>query len=238
MRRRGPLTGARPLGAAAPAGSRRPAGAARGSAAAPPPQAACERQSWRIGAALVLVLAGRRRARRTPCCTARHAQAGAGMHRADESPTALRLRRAKPEPGPYGHIGTRKADPQPLTVAELYPATFAAGGTTVVRTASERSGDCDRQCRRISPPVGDQGRRLRSGGPRHATCPRPAASWARSACSTSAPPRRAKKAERSADASDTSASSLREEGPDPQDRQGHRHRGGCRQGPLPDPHLG
>jgi hypothetical protein len=51
---------------------------------------------------------------------------------------------ASPSPslGPYGHIGTRKADPAPLTVAELYPATFTAGGTSVVRTAVSHSSNC------------------------------------------------------------------------------------------------
>jgi hypothetical protein len=47
-----------------------------------------------------------------------------------------------PSLGPYGHIGSRQADPQPLTVAELYPVSFTAGGASVVRTAFSRSSDC------------------------------------------------------------------------------------------------
>jgi hypothetical protein len=65
--------------------------------------------------------------------------AGAGT-KPTTSPTAS----SSPSPslGPYGHIGTRKADPQPLTVAELYPATFTAGGSAVVRTATNHSTKC------------------------------------------------------------------------------------------------
>jgi len=63
---------------------------------------------------------------------------------AASKPTSSSSATASPSPslGPYGHIGTRKADPQPLTVAELYPATFTAGGATVVSTATNQSSNC------------------------------------------------------------------------------------------------
>lgn len=49
---------------------------------------------------------------------------------------------ASPTLGPYGHIATRAQDPQPLTVAQLYPAKFAAPGGTVTRTADKISSSC------------------------------------------------------------------------------------------------
>jgi hypothetical protein len=44
--------------------------------------------------------------------------------------------------GPYGHIASRAADPVPLTIAQLYPAKFAAEGGIFVLMASRISGDC------------------------------------------------------------------------------------------------
>jgi hypothetical protein len=44
--------------------------------------------------------------------------------------------------GPYGHIASRAADPAPLTIAELFPASFSAQGFSVTRTASRLSSDC------------------------------------------------------------------------------------------------
>jgi hypothetical protein len=51
---------------------------------------------------------------------------------------------ASPTPslGPYGFIASRHDDPTPLTVAELYPASFTAGGVAYVRTRSKLSADC------------------------------------------------------------------------------------------------
>jgi hypothetical protein len=50
---------------------------------------------------------------------------------------------ASPTLGPYGHISSRTADPAPLTVAELYPASFKAGtGSSVLRTATDLSSHC------------------------------------------------------------------------------------------------
>jgi hypothetical protein len=44
--------------------------------------------------------------------------------------------------GPYGHIATRKTDPAPLTVAQLYPASITAGSAPVTRAATSLSKDC------------------------------------------------------------------------------------------------
>jgi len=47
-----------------------------------------------------------------------------------------------PSLGPYGHIASRQTDPQPLTLAELYPASFTVDGVTVTNTATSLGGDC------------------------------------------------------------------------------------------------
>jgi hypothetical protein len=44
--------------------------------------------------------------------------------------------------GPYGHIASRHDDPVPLTLAQLYPASFSAGGVSFVLTNSRLSADC------------------------------------------------------------------------------------------------
>jgi hypothetical protein len=45
-------------------------------------------------------------------------------------------------PGPYGQIASRKADPVPLTVAQLFPASFTAGGSKVTMVASRIGRNC------------------------------------------------------------------------------------------------
>jgi hypothetical protein len=49
---------------------------------------------------------------------------------------------ASQTPGPYGHIGSRASDPQPLTAAQLFPLTFTLGGQPVTRTATATSKRC------------------------------------------------------------------------------------------------
>jgi hypothetical protein len=51
---------------------------------------------------------------------------------------------AQPSPtlGVYGHIGSRGSDPQPVTVAQLYPASFTIGRDVVMRTVSRESRHC------------------------------------------------------------------------------------------------
>ena len=44
--------------------------------------------------------------------------------------------------GPYGHIASRHDDPVPLTLAQLYPASFSADGISFVLTNSRLSADC------------------------------------------------------------------------------------------------
>jgi hypothetical protein len=51
---------------------------------------------------------------------------------------------ASPSPslGPFGHIATRNGDPQPLTIAQLYPPAYTASGITVTSTATSMSTNC------------------------------------------------------------------------------------------------
>lgn len=47
-----------------------------------------------------------------------------------------------PPPGQWGYIATRAADPVPLTVSQLFPASFGASGATYARVASRASRHC------------------------------------------------------------------------------------------------
>jgi hypothetical protein len=58
------------------------------------------------------------------------------------TPKATPSASASPSLGPYGHIGSRQSDPQPLTVAQLYPASFTTGGSAVTLVASAISRHC------------------------------------------------------------------------------------------------
>jgi len=51
---------------------------------------------------------------------------------------------ASPSPslGAFGHIATRQSDPQPLTIAQLYPASYTANGATVTSVVTGISTDC------------------------------------------------------------------------------------------------
>jgi hypothetical protein len=51
---------------------------------------------------------------------------------------------SSPSPGlgPYGHLASRVTDPQPLTLAELFPTLFRAQGATMTSVASTLSGSC------------------------------------------------------------------------------------------------
>ena len=44
--------------------------------------------------------------------------------------------------GRWQHIGSRSADPQPLTIAALYPPQFSLNGTSYVRTAASATKTC------------------------------------------------------------------------------------------------
>jgi hypothetical protein len=69
-------------------------------------------------------------------------------HPAKPSPVAERTGKARPSAtpspslGPYGDIASRQTDPQPLTLAQLYPASFSVGGATVTSAATGLSSDC------------------------------------------------------------------------------------------------
>jgi hypothetical protein len=47
-------------------------------------------------------------------------------------------------PGPYGLIASRKADPAPLTIAQLFPKGFTANGSRVTLAASRIGRSCSR----------------------------------------------------------------------------------------------
>ncbi|HSR83692.1 MAG TPA: hypothetical protein VLM11_05865 [Streptosporangiaceae bacterium] len=66
--------------------------------------------------------------------------ASSGARKSTGSPSVS----ASPTPslGRYGHIATRTSDPALLTMRELYPTSFIAGGTTVVETASSKGTNC------------------------------------------------------------------------------------------------
>jgi hypothetical protein len=94
-----------------------------------------------MATALVLVLAAAAalsyavfRGPGTPKAAAHGASKSAASQSVSASPS--------PSLGPYGHISSRKADPTPLTMSELYPATFTVGGTSVVRTAASKGTNC------------------------------------------------------------------------------------------------
>jgi hypothetical protein len=61
---------------------------------------------------------------------------------APPSPSASASASPTPTLGPFGHIATRAADPQPLTIDQLYPKTFAAGSATFKRTISKLQKSC------------------------------------------------------------------------------------------------
>jgi hypothetical protein len=59
-----------------------------------------------------------------------------------QQPTVSPSASPSPSLGRYGHIASRKSDPQPLTIAQLFPARFTSSGQTVTRTASIISRHC------------------------------------------------------------------------------------------------
>jgi hypothetical protein len=61
-----------------------------------------------------------------------------------QQPTATPSASSTPSEGPYGHIASRQSDPQPLTIAQLFPASFKIGGQAVTLAASAISRHCGR----------------------------------------------------------------------------------------------
>jgi len=92
-----------------------------------------------VGGALAIVLVGG-----AAVYLGAQALARKSPPRAASTPRATPAVTVSPTPslGPYGYIASRQDDPVPLTVAELYPTSFTAGGTGFLRTASSISADC------------------------------------------------------------------------------------------------
>jgi len=57
------------------------------------------------------------------------------------TPTPLSSSPAPPA-GPWGYIGSRKTDPVPLTVAELYPASISSQGSVYTRAKQAKGKNC------------------------------------------------------------------------------------------------
>ncbi len=49
---------------------------------------------------------------------------------------------SSPTQAPYGHIGSRSADPLPLTVAQLFPSSFTVAGQVITRTVTAAGQRC------------------------------------------------------------------------------------------------
>ncbi len=82
---------------------------------------------------VVLVVAGYVYLRAKPAAPAGHV--AAPSHSAAPTATA-------PPLGPWKHIESRSQDPVPLTVTELFPAQFSAGGAAGARTVDKTSTKC------------------------------------------------------------------------------------------------
>ncbi len=111
-----------------------------------------------IAAAVVLVLAA---AGGLSYVALHHRASPASAASGTRKPTSRPSVSASPTPslGLYGHIATRASDPAPLAMSELYPATFTAGATTVVRTADSKGTNCAAELvgSRIQSAVGSAG---------------------------------------------------------------------------------
>jgi len=73
-----------------------------------------------------------------------------GTPTAGSSPSASPSAPTTPSPSPspsssgrWGHIQTRKVDPVPLTLPEVFPAHFTASGQTYTLTAAKRGKHCE-----------------------------------------------------------------------------------------------
>ena len=73
-------------------------------------------------------------------------QAAAAHRRSVRVPRQTRAATPTPSPspslGPWGHIETRAADPLALTLTELFPGRFSAGGSTYSRTVEREGANC------------------------------------------------------------------------------------------------
>ena len=95
--------------------------------------------TFAVGVALLFVLA----AAATLGYTLLHHSAGQKPTAGSSTkPSAQPSASPSPTLGPYGHIAARSSDPQPLTVAQLFPASFTGTGGQVSRTASALGKHC------------------------------------------------------------------------------------------------
>jgi len=71
-------------------------------------------------------------------------QAAAAAKQSARAPRQSQTATPSPSPslGPWGHIETRAADPLALTLAELFPGKFSAGGSTYARTVERDGTNC------------------------------------------------------------------------------------------------
>jgi hypothetical protein len=58
------------------------------------------------------------------------------------APAATPTPTPTPSLGPFGHIASRKADPLPVTITQLFPHTFTSGTVSFARTISQRGKSC------------------------------------------------------------------------------------------------
>jgi hypothetical protein len=58
------------------------------------------------------------------------------------APAATPTPTPTPTLGPFGHIASRKADPLPVTITQLFPHTFTSGTISFARTISQRGKSC------------------------------------------------------------------------------------------------
>jgi hypothetical protein len=92
-----------------------------------------------VGAVALLVIVGvayvfLTRGHKSPSPAADSRSATSARPSTDPSPS--------PTLGTWGHIATRALDPAPLTLAELFPASFTNGTTSYVRTAQKAKLHC------------------------------------------------------------------------------------------------
>jgi hypothetical protein len=74
------------------------------------------------------------RSRKSPSSAADSRATASARSSTDPSPS--------PSLGPWGHIETRALDPVPLTLAELFPASFTNGTTSYLRTVQKAKTHC------------------------------------------------------------------------------------------------
>ena len=127
---RGPRAEPRQSRAKSPAGRKRPASRNRPASV-----------KLAISVALLLVLAAAATLAYTVLRTAPTSTPPAAAP-PKQQPTVTPSASPSPSLGPYGHIASRQSDPQPLTIAQLFPASFKIGGQAVTLAASTISKRC------------------------------------------------------------------------------------------------